>query len=215
MPLNIQSPTLARWIILALASGCFAALNGAFAKLTTTALTSTLSTSLSSLFHLSPTSFGAHLIEFTTRGFFFALNLISNAIMWALFTRALTAHPSATKVSLVNTSANFLLTAALGWIVFGEKLRGLWWLGAAFLVVGNLIIGRDRGEEGRVRLEGDGGTGAGGVGAVGADGDLRRRGEGEGEGEESVPLVEGDILAGNEEGVPADGESEDEGEGRK
>ena len=40
-----------------------------------------------------------------------------------------------------------MLTAFSGWIVFGEKLPGLWWVGAAGLVVGNVVIGR-RDEEG-------------------------------------------------------------------
>ena len=34
-------------------------------------------------------------------------------------------------------------------MVFGEKLPGLWWVGAAGLVVGNVVIGR-RDEEGDV-----------------------------------------------------------------
>ena len=62
--------------------------------------------------------------------------------MWALFTSALTRASSTTRVSIVNTSANFMLTAFSGWIVFGEKLPGLWWVGAAGLVLGNVIIGR-------------------------------------------------------------------------
>lgn len=62
--------------------------------------------------------------------------------MWALFTRALTAGSSATRVSILNTSANFLVTAILGFVVFSESLPPLWFLGATFLVVGNVVIGR-------------------------------------------------------------------------
>lgn len=61
--------------------------------------------------------------------------------MWALFTRALTAAPSTTKVSITNTSANFLVTAILGMIVFGEPVRGLWWLGAAMMAAGCILVG--------------------------------------------------------------------------
>lgn len=64
--------------------------------------------------------------------------------MWALFTRALTAHSSATKVSLINTSANFLVTAFLSALIFTEALPAGWFGGAALLVLGTLIIGRDR-----------------------------------------------------------------------
>jgi len=35
-----------------------------------------------------------------------------------------------------------MLTAFSGWMIFGEKLPGLWWVGAAGLVVGNVVIGR-------------------------------------------------------------------------
>ena len=52
------------------------------------------------------------------------MNLAFNAIMWALFTRALTLASSTVRVSVINTSANFMLTAVLGWIMFHESLPG-------------------------------------------------------------------------------------------
>lgn len=67
--------------------------------------------------------------------------------MWSLFTSALTRSPSTTRVSIVNTSANFVLTAVLGLLIFAESLPPLWWLGAALLVVGNVVIGRRDREE--------------------------------------------------------------------
>lgn len=73
---------------------------------------------------------------------FFALNLLFNAIMWGLFTRALTLATSTVRVSIINTSANFMITAFLGALIFSESLPGLWWLGAALLVAGSVIIGR-------------------------------------------------------------------------
>ncbi|CAK7211833.1 hypothetical protein SCUCBS95973_001258 [Sporothrix curviconia] len=73
---------------------------------------------------------------------FFVLNLVFNGVMWTLFTRALKAGHSATQVSIMNTSANFVLTALLGLAIFSESLPPLWWAGAALLVAGNVIIGR-------------------------------------------------------------------------
>jgi hypothetical protein len=61
--------------------------------------------------------------------------------MWGLFTRALTLASSTVRVSIINTSANFMVTAVLGALIFGEQLPGLWWLGAAMLVAGSVIIG--------------------------------------------------------------------------
>ena len=68
--------------------------------------------------------------------------------MWALFTAALTRASSTTRVSIINTSSNFMLTAFLGLIIFRESLPPLWWLGAVGLVVGNVIIGRREEREG-------------------------------------------------------------------
>lgn len=62
--------------------------------------------------------------------------------MWGLFTRALTLASSTVRVSVINTSANFMVTAVLGAMIFSESLPGLWWLGAALLVAGSVIIGR-------------------------------------------------------------------------
>jgi len=62
--------------------------------------------------------------------------------MWTLFTKALARGTSTTQVSIMNTSSNFVLTAVLGFAIFSEALPPLWWLGAALLVAGNVIIGQ-------------------------------------------------------------------------
>jgi hypothetical protein len=68
--------------------------------------------------------------------------------MWGLFTRALTLASSTVRVSIINTSANFIVTAVLSALIFTESLPGLWWLGAALLVAGSVIIGmRDETEK--------------------------------------------------------------------
>ncbi|CAK7228141.1 hypothetical protein SBRCBS47491_006803 [Sporothrix bragantina] len=140
-----------QWIGLALASGACAAFNGVFAKLTTTELTTKLSHAVARSIGLDSAE-GA--VEVAVRGAFFVLNLIFNGVMWTLFTRALKAGHSATQVSIMNTSANFVLTALLGLAIFSESLPPLWWAGATMLVAGNVIIGRkdegsQEGEESR------------------------------------------------------------------
>jgi hypothetical protein len=86
--------------------------------------------------------------------------------MWALFTKALARGTSTTQVSILNTSSNFMLTAVLGWLIFSESLPPLWFLGAALLIAGNVIIGRrDEGEEkGNVNVRAEHGEGLGGEG---------------------------------------------------
>lgn len=46
----------------------------------------------------------------------------------------------------------------LGLMIFSEKLPPLWWVGAAGLVVGNVVIGarKEEGDEGKGRKGGDG-----------------------------------------------------------
>lgn len=132
---------------------------------------------------------------------FFALNLLSNFTMWALFTRALTASPSTTKVSITNTASNFLVTAILGMIVFAEHVRGLWWLGAAMIGAGCILVGmRDGDGEKKV----DSGVAGGGDGDGDDEGGIRvvREHAGDGSAEESVQLLGGDESMS---------ESEDEG----
>jgi hypothetical protein len=77
--------------------------------------------------------------------------------MWTLFTKALARGTSTTQVSIMNTSANFVLTAVLGFAIFSEALPPLWWLGAALLVAGNVIIGqKDEGSGSKKSADADG-----------------------------------------------------------
>ncbi|KAK3954495.1 hypothetical protein QBC32DRAFT_336164 [Pseudoneurospora amorphoporcata] len=149
-----------QWIVLAVASGACAAFNGAFAKLTTTELTSTFSEAIARLLHLTEEE---KMIEVIVRGIFFGLNLVFNGIMWTLFTQALARGHSTTQVSIMNTSSNFVITAMLGFVIFSEALPPMWWAGAAMLVAGNVIIGRKDESEGTkdTKQDGDEGHGTG------------------------------------------------------
>ncbi|OAQ99895.1 hypothetical protein LLEC1_02373 [Akanthomyces lecanii] len=134
-----QGSTRTQWIFFAMASGVCAAFNGAFAKLTTTDLTTSLSNAISNLIGVSEHK---NVVEYAVRAMSFILNLVFNGVMWSLFTTALARGTSATQVSIMNTSTNFIVTALLGIAVFSEKLPPLWWAGASLLVVGNVITGR-------------------------------------------------------------------------
>ncbi|KAL2263191.1 hypothetical protein VTK26DRAFT_7846 [Humicola hyalothermophila] len=145
-----------QWIFLALASGACAACNGVFAKLTTTKLTTSLSVAVARTLGLEGVE---GVVEILVRGAFFGLNLAFNGVMWTLFTAALARGNSTTQVSIMNTSSNFVITAILGLVIFSESLPPLWWLGAAMLVAGNVIIGRkDEGVSASTGVGGDGGA---------------------------------------------------------
>ncbi|RFU80434.1 transmembrane 42 [Trichoderma arundinaceum] len=133
-----------QWMFFAVASGACAAFNGVFAKLTTTDLTTSLSNGIAKGLGIA-----AHekIVEVVVRAIFFILNLTFNGIMWSLFTTALARGKSATQVSIMNTSTNFLVTAFTGLVIFSEALPPMWWAGASLLVAGSVIAGRkDEGE---------------------------------------------------------------------
>ncbi|KAJ5457000.1 Pyridoxamine 5'-phosphate oxidase [Penicillium desertorum] len=140
-PQTIPQSSTSPWIILAITSGAFAALNGVFAKLTTDNHTTAFAQSLAHLFGLD----SSPVIEMLTRGACLGLNVLCNVIMWALFTRALTAGPSTVKVSITNTASNFLATALFGMVVFQEAVGRLWWLGAAMMGAGCILVGMREG----------------------------------------------------------------------
>ncbi|KAF1927906.1 uncharacterized protein M421DRAFT_421105 [Didymella exigua CBS 183.55] len=149
----MSPPTKSAWLFFAITSGACAAFNGVFAKLTTTELTSSWSASLASAFGLDPRS---AFFEYALRAVFFGMNLLFNAVMWGLFTRALTLASSTVRVSVINTSANFMITAVMSALIFSESLPGLWWLGAAMLVAGSVIVGmREEGVKDKVAGTGD------------------------------------------------------------
>ena len=106
---------------------------------TTTSSTSSLASGVALFLGLAEDN---SYINLALRGTFFGLNIVFNIAMWALFTAALTRGSSTTRVSIINVSSNFFITAMLGAMIFGEKLPFLWWLGAAMLAAGNIVIGR-------------------------------------------------------------------------
>ncbi|KAL7797141.1 hypothetical protein V8C43DRAFT_278262 [Trichoderma afarasin] len=132
------------WMFFAVASGACAAFNGVFAKLTTTELTTNLSAAIAKTLGIQS---HPQIVEIIVRTIFFILNLTFNGIMWSLFTTALARGKSATQVSIMNTSTNFLVTAFTGFAIFSEALPPMWWAGASLLVAGSVIAGRkDEGE---------------------------------------------------------------------
>eukprot|EP00741_Cyanophora_paradoxa_P022638 tig00021493_g21863.t1 len=63
-----------------------------------------------------------------------------NALMWTVYAAAMQALSSTALASLVNTAANTAATGLLAWLLLGERLGALWWLGAVFMVVGLSLI---------------------------------------------------------------------------
>ncbi|XP_052230968.1 transmembrane protein 42-like isoform X3 [Dreissena polymorpha] len=70
----------------------------------------------------------------------FASIFIFNSLMWTLFTKSLQHCSSTIEATITNTGANFLITALLGVLLFGERLSLLWWLGSCLILAGLLLI---------------------------------------------------------------------------
>jgi drug/metabolite transporter (DMT)-like permease len=120
--------------------------------------------------------------------------------MWTLFTTALAKGNSTTQVSIMNTSSNFVITAILGLAIFSEALPPLWWLGAAMLVAGNVIIGsKDEGKSEAANGEDEAGVPtSGGEGAVPAGRGSRGRVDGADEEDAKIGDVSDGTGAGRE-----------------
>ncbi|KAJ1917107.1 hypothetical protein IWQ60_007882 [Tieghemiomyces parasiticus] len=82
-------------------------------------------------------------LAYTLRGTFLALIFLSNALMWALFSKALHKADSSITVTVYNTAVNFMMTAVLGHIAFNEPLSLRWWFGSSLILLGSVLMSQD------------------------------------------------------------------------
>ncbi|KAG2188136.1 hypothetical protein INT44_000887 [Umbelopsis vinacea] len=128
----------------ALASGAFAALASVFAKLFTDSRTTYFTQILIDLLPVTQQDALKSYILLLVRLICFLLIFACNSLMWTIFTKALNRAPSSTSVSVVNSAANFGVSALAGYAVFGEPLAYSWWLGAALIITGTLLLTRSQ-----------------------------------------------------------------------
>ena len=62
-----------------------------------------------------------------------------NAAMTSCYVQALHAS-SSVQATVISFALNFLLSAAVGWAVFGEPLSLRWWAGAVLTMVGVALV---------------------------------------------------------------------------
>ncbi|XP_062926175.1 transmembrane protein 42-like isoform X2 [Mobula hypostoma] len=67
------------------------------------------------------------------------LVLFCNALMWMFFAKALRYSTSA-QASLTSVASNFLSSAFLGKLLFGEVHKLLWWVGITMTLCGLLLL---------------------------------------------------------------------------
>jgi len=68
------------------------------------------------------------------------LMVISNILMLQTFNKALQISSTTIQVSIINTASNFIFTALIGFLAFGERLSLIWWSGTSMILLGTYII---------------------------------------------------------------------------
>ncbi|KAF9917768.1 hypothetical protein BX616_011359 [Lobosporangium transversale] len=134
----------------AILAGTFAALASVFAKLTLDVRTINFLQYACNSFIAPTTPYCTTLfiakegetspVVVAVRTICFALIFICNAVMWTLFTKALNRSKSSATVTVINSAANFCLTAVLGYALFSEPLTLQWWFGACLIVLGSVLV---------------------------------------------------------------------------
>ncbi|XP_064872732.1 transmembrane protein 42a [Oncorhynchus nerka] len=64
----------------------------------------------------------------------------SNAVMWTFFSKALRHSSSSARATVTTTASNFVSSAFLGKLIFGEIHAALWWVGISLTLSGLLVL---------------------------------------------------------------------------
>ncbi|XP_015908978.1 transmembrane protein 42 [Parasteatoda tepidariorum] len=83
---------------------------------------------------------------FWTRVGFFIAMMLSNLLMWTLFSKALVVCSTTLEATVTNTAANFFFTAVFGQVFFRESLSFLWWMGTMLIILGLVIMHKHEAE---------------------------------------------------------------------
>ncbi|XP_069716087.1 transmembrane protein 42 isoform X2 [Phaenicophaeus curvirostris] len=68
------------------------------------------------------------------------LVLACNAVMWTVFAKALRLSSSSAAASVTMMASNFICSAILGKLLFGETWTPLWWVGLAVMLCGLMLL---------------------------------------------------------------------------
>ncbi|KAM8810919.1 transmembrane protein 42 [Eudromia elegans] len=74
------------------------------------------------------------------RGGCLGLALACNVLMWTLFAKALRLSSSSAAASVTTAASNFISSAVLGKLLFGETWTPLWWTGLAVTLGGLALL---------------------------------------------------------------------------
>ncbi|XP_037128703.1 transmembrane protein 42-like [Syngnathus acus] len=125
--------------IYALLAGCLAAAASLSAKLTLGAdyLKEMCEASTSGAQHDETVCLWLHI---PLRLLCVALMFLCNAVMWTFFSKALRYSSSSARATATTTAGNFISSAILGKLIFGESQSVLWWVGISLTLCGLLML---------------------------------------------------------------------------
>uniref|UniRef100_A0A8C2PR77 Transmembrane protein 42a n=1 Tax=Cyprinus carpio TaxID=7962 RepID=A0A8C2PR77_CYPCA len=63
-----------------------------------------------------------------------------NAVMWTFFAKALRHSSSSARATVTTAASNFISSAFLGHVIFGETHATLWWVGIILTLTGLLVL---------------------------------------------------------------------------
>ncbi|XP_053287642.1 transmembrane protein 42 [Pleuronectes platessa] len=69
-----------------------------------------------------------------------ALLFTCNTVMWTFFSKALRLCSSTARATVITTASNFISSALLGRLIFGETHAVLWWTGISVTLCGLLVL---------------------------------------------------------------------------
>ncbi|XP_036617313.1 transmembrane protein 42 isoform X2 [Trichosurus vulpecula] len=70
----------------------------------------------------------------------FSLMIVSNSLMWAFFSKALSISTSSATASLTMTASNIIASAFLGYLLYGEYCAVMWWAGVVLILYGLALM---------------------------------------------------------------------------
>ncbi|XP_018423460.1 PREDICTED: transmembrane protein 42 [Nanorana parkeri] len=68
------------------------------------------------------------------------LVFLCNAAMWTFFAKALRSSSSSAAATVTTTASNFISSAFLGSVLFGESRAILWWFGISITLCGLILL---------------------------------------------------------------------------
>ncbi|KAJ9590709.1 hypothetical protein L9F63_016225 [Diploptera punctata] len=68
--------------------------------------------------------------------------LVFNVGVWTCFVKALQNSSSSLQATVSSTAVNYIFSALLGLVVFGETTSLQWWCGASLILIGLIFISR-------------------------------------------------------------------------